>query len=73
MVNINHNLTQLNSQNTINHKSAITFPYLTCTRGEDNVACIFDANGNLLNDGVNTYAGVYPEPAEGIPRTDWIQ
>ena len=35
----------------------------------------WDNNGNastrsarrLLNDGVNTYTGVYPEPVEGIP------
>jgi hypothetical protein len=25
----------------------------------------WDNDGNLLNDGVNTYTGVYPEPGEG--------
>jgi len=31
------------------------------------VTYTWDNNGNLLNDGVNTYTGVYPEPVEGIP------
>jgi hypothetical protein len=43
----------------------------------DGVNYTWDNNGNsstgsarrLLNDGVNTYAGDYPEPAGGIPPT----
>lgn len=45
----------------------------------DSVAYTWDNNGNasiakhsarrLLNDGVNTYTGVYPEQVEGIPPT----
>jgi len=34
------------------------------------VTYTWEDNGNLLNDGVNTYTEVYPEPVEGIPPID---
>jgi len=62
--------------NRVSQTAFLSGAALTTSYGYDNanrltsvnaVTYTWDNNGNLLNDGVNTYAGVYPEPVEGIP------